>query len=203
MNFNSIFILIISLSFLSSCQPSNEELMDEAYGLCKQEKYDQAIETYTKVIMRNSKLQLAYYNRGYTYLRIKKYFLALADFNKIIAQQKVGDLVITYNKNGPFANEEAKSQVPYNDVLYQKAQTEYYLDSLKNSFLDFQTLIENNYEEKSNCTLWQGTIFVRIGKTEKGCGYFDKARQLALTDEDRSQADVMITTYCQHKDDSR
>ena len=156
MNLKPILTFISLLLLLASCKESNEQLLDKAYNLSKQKKYDKAIEINTEVIKRNSKLQAAYYNRGFDYMAIKNYPKALADFNKVIALQSHGDFTITYNQNSPLAGEEARTQIPYNDALYQRAQVKFYMDSLKSSFLDFQTLIDNNYEEKSNCIIWQG-----------------------------------------------
>jgi tetratricopeptide (TPR) repeat protein len=196
MSLKLISITIASLYLLTSCKQTNEQLLDKAYNLNKQKKYDKAIDIYDEVINRNSKLQLAYYNRGFAYLQTKKYDKALADFNKVIALQAHGDIIITYNKDMPYADEETRSQVPYDDALYQRAQVKYFMDSLKSSFLDFQTLIDKNYEEKSNCILWQGTIYIRSGKKDKACSYFDNAKQVALTDDDRNEANEMIKTYC-------
>ncbi|MFN8291882.1 MAG: tetratricopeptide repeat protein [Chitinophagaceae bacterium] len=177
--------------------------MDKAYNLSKEKKYDKAIEVYNKVIKNNSKLQLAYYNRGFAYLGTKTYEKALWDFNKVMALQTHGSFIMTYNQDSPFADEEAKAQVPYNDALYQRAQVKYFMDSLKSSFIDFQTLVDNNYEEKSNCILWQGTIYVRIDKKDKGCEYFNKAKQIALTENDRNEAETMMKTYCRQTNNNR
>lgn len=177
--------------------------MDKAYNLSKQKKYDKAIEVYNKVIKSNNKLQLAYYNRGFAYLGTKNYDKALWDFNKVMALQTYGSFIMTYDQDSPFADEEAKAQVSYNDALYQRAQVKYFMDSLKSSFIDFQTLVDNSYEEKSNCVLWQGTIYVRNGKIDKACEYFNKAKQFALTDDDRNEADKMLKTYCGQTNNNR
>ena len=120
-----------------------------------------------------------------------------------MAFQTHGDFIITYNQDVPFADEEARTQVSFNDALYQRAQVKYFMDSLKSSFTDFQSLVDNNYDEKSNCVLWQGTIYVRSGKTDKACAYFDKAKQIALTDDDRNEAGEMIKTYCGQTNNNR
>ena len=177
--------------------------MDKAYNLSKQKKFDKAVEAYTDVIKRNSKLQLAYYNRGLAYLATKKYEMALADFNKIMALQTQGDFILTYNKDVPYADEETKAQVSYNDALYQTAQVKYFMGSLKSSFIDFQILVDNNYEEKSNCVLWQGTIYEKSGNTDEACRCFDKAKQFASTEGDRKEADEMIKTYCGQNTNNR
>jgi len=195
MNPKPIFKFITLLFLFASCKESNEQLLDKALNYSKQKKYDKAIETYTEVIKRNNELQLAYYNRGFDYVDIKQYDKALWDFNKVMALQTHGNFIITYNQNSPFSDEEAKAQVPYNDALYQRAQVKFYMDSLKSSFQDFQTLINSNYE-KSNCIMWQGTLWIKDGKTDKACEYFEKAKLLAQTDNDKHEANEMIKTYC-------
>lgn len=201
MSLKTIFTFI-TLLFLTSCKESNEQLIEKAIKLGKQGKYEKAIEIYTKVINRNSKLQIAYYNRGFEYLATKNYSKALADFNKVMALQSYGNIRITYNQNSSLSNEEIRAQVPYHDALYQRAQVKFHMDSLKSSFLDFQTLIDNNYEEKSNCISWQGTIWIRDGKKDKACEYFAKSKQFALTKDDRQEADEMIKTYCEAINDN-
>ena len=64
------------------------------------------------------------------------------------------------------------------------------------SFKDFQILVNSNYNEKSNCILWQGTLWIKGGKPDKGCEYFKKAKEIALTQDDRQEADRMINSYC-------
>ena len=182
--------------FLNSCKQSDDDLFDKAYSLTKEKKFDDAIKVYDELIHRNNKLQLAFYNRGFCYLNTQKYFNALADFNKVMDMQTFGDYTLSYNKDMPYATEEMKASVPYNDALYQRAQVKFLMDSLRSSFIDFQTLVNNNYSEKSNCILWQGTIYVKSGKTDKACDYFNNAKQVAITNDDKNDADKMIKTYC-------
>ena len=203
MNIKRIFYLITFLGLCASCKETNEQRLDKRNKLSKEKNYDKAIEVYNTVIKNNSKLQLAYYNRGITYLGLKKYNKALWDFNKVMALQTHGDFIIIDNQDSPFANEEARTQVPYNDALYQRAQVKYFMDSLKSSFMDFQILVDNNYEEKSNCVLWQGALFIRGGKTAKACEYFEKAKQLAVTANDRDEASNMLKTHCKELNNNR
>lgn len=196
MNSKSILSILTFLFFCVSCRQTNEQLLDEAYNLSRQKKYDKAIEVYTRVIKRNSKLQLAYYNRGFAYVAIKEYDKALGDFNRVMELQSHGNFIITYNQNSPLADEEARTQVPYDDALYQRVQVKYFMDSLKSAFIDFQLLVDRGYEEKSNCMLWQGTIYLRDGKTDKGCEYLHKAKRVAVTENDKSEANKMLQTYC-------
>jgi tetratricopeptide (TPR) repeat protein len=178
-------------------------LINQGISLAKKKNYKEAIKLYTKVINRNGKIQLAYYDRGFCFIALKNYSLALRDFNKVISLQTYGDYVLTENPNTPFASDEARMQVACNDALYQRAQVKFYMDSLKSSFQDFQMLINDNYEQKSNCIVWQGTIWVRNGDKDKACEYFQKAKATATTGEDKKEADDFIKDYCQATNNNR
>lgn len=195
-NTNIKFLCIIVALFLFACMQTNDQLINEGQRLIQQEKYEDAIAIYTRVIMRNNKLQNAYYGRGIAYASLKQYGKALWDFNKTISLQFHDGFMITYNKDFPFATKEAKAPISYYDVLYQRAQVRLNMNSLDSSFNDFQILIANNYSEKSNCLLWQGTIYFKSGQSDKACAYFEDAKAAATTREDSTDADDMIKRYC-------
>ena len=195
----SVFISLIFFFLITSCKQSNETLLNKANELDKKGKHDQAIDIYTKIIKRDTRLQLAYFNRGLTYLKTKNYDKALADFNKIMSlHPNSGGLIYTPNPNSPFANEVDRMWVPYNDALLEGAIAKYYMDSIKSSFNDFQALIDINYQ-KSNSILWQGMLWIKNGKNDKACETFMTAKQFALTNFDKHNADNMINSYCQKK----
>jgi tetratricopeptide (TPR) repeat protein len=202
MNFKILFTFFLLIAF-TSCKQTNEQLFDEAYRLTKDKQFESAINIYNELILRNNKFQLAYFNRGHCYSALRQYASALADFNRVMNLQKHGDIIITLNKDTPYADEEAKAQVQYNDALYQRAQVNYHMDSLRSAFLDFKVLIDNNYSEKSNCLVWQGTIWVRDGKNEKACESFQKAKAVAITLEDSQEADDYIKEYCLQTNNNR
>ena len=192
-------ICIVSVAIIAaSCKQTNADLINRGVALAKQKKYKEAINLYTKVINRNDKIQLAYYDRGFSFIAIKNYSLALRDFNKVLSLQTIGDFVYTENPNTSFASDEARMQVPYNDALYQRAQIKFYMDSLRSAFKDFQTLVNSDYQ-KSNCLAWQGTIWIRNGNKDKACEYFERAKQTASSEEDKQDANDFIKTYCQNK----
>ena len=197
------FLYTILLSIiLVSCKQTNEELVNEGVHLAKQKKYKEAIKFYTKAINQNNKLQLAYYDRGFSFTGLKDYPNALNDFNKVLSLQTHGDFIFTENPNSPFASEEARMQVPYNDALYQRALVKYYMDSIESSFHDFQKLINENYE-KSNCLLWQGSLLIKNGNTKKACECFENAKQFAINNDDTLQANEMIKIHCTETNNNR
>jgi len=99
MNCKPFLYFILASSIFFACTPSNEELLDKAYKLGKQQKYDEAIKIYAQIISRNNQIQLAYYNRGIDYLAQKSYQQAFNDFNRVLSLQTVGDFHIRYNEN--------------------------------------------------------------------------------------------------------
>jgi tetratricopeptide (TPR) repeat protein len=110
---------------------------------------------------------------------------------------------MTFTKESPFADETDRAQVPYFDALYQRAHIEYAMDSLKKAFKDFQTLVDNDYEFKSNCLIWQGTIYLRIGNNNKACSKFTEAKFAARTEQDMLDVKEMIVEYCDSTDNNR
>jgi tetratricopeptide (TPR) repeat protein len=170
--------------------------LDKANQFRKQKNYEKAIETYSKVIKRTPRLQSAYFGRGLTYFKTKKYSKALYDFDKVIQLQTIGGYIFSFNKDMPHASDEIRAQVPHFDVLYQRAQAKFYMDSLESSFNDFQILVENSSQMKSNSLLWQGIIYVKTGEMDLACELFRAAGNCASSDQDKSESLKMISTYC-------
>jgi len=196
MRIKSFIYISLSSIFFISCKLTNEELINEGVRLADHKKYKEAIKVYTKAIKRNHKLQLAYYDRGFCFKELKDYSNALRDFNRVIDLQTYGDFIFIENPNTPFASEEAKMQVSYDDALYQRAQVKFFMDSLRSAFHDFQILIDKSYELRSNCILWQGAILINENKKDNACEYFGKAKQLASSENEKREADEMIKTHC-------
>jgi tetratricopeptide (TPR) repeat protein len=180
---------------LVSCKETKDDMINRAVKLKKEGKCKEAIEINSKLITNNYKLQVPYYNRGLCYLEMKDYPKALADFNKIMSLQTVGNVIIIYNPDVPDASDEAKYQVPYDDALYARAQVLYGMDSIEHSYRDFDRLVYKSYE-KSNCLLWQGIIWVRSGNNENACVKFNKAKEAATNESDQKEAETFIRDHC-------
>lgn len=195
MRLKLIFFSLPLFFLVVSCNQTNEQLLHRANAYANESKHDKAIDIYTTVIKRNSKLQVAWYNRALAYQAIKKYDLALADLNKLTTLIPHEGYTAIININSPYADEETRGQVPYDDVLYQLAQVKFYVDSLESSFSDFQLLIGNNYK-KCSCLLWQGAILVKRGETDSACTVFKSAKQFAVSNVEKQQSNEMTTVYC-------
>jgi tetratricopeptide (TPR) repeat protein len=140
------YILAIIAIYLFGCQEINEQVIHEGNLLLDQGNDSGAIKEFSKVIARNKKLQVAYYDRSLCYTDLKEYALALKDLNIIFALQGDGPFSFVMNPNSPFATEEDKSQVQTMTVLFERAKVKFLMDSLKSSFIDFQTCLDNQYQ---------------------------------------------------------
>ncbi len=151
---------------------------------------------YTKVINRNSKIQLAWYNRGICLADLNNYSLALRDFDKVITLKTPGGHLMELNTGAaPILGDEARYQVPFDDALYQRATAKTEIDSLESAFNDFQLLIERNYK-KSNCSAWQGLLYVEVSDSLKACDCFQKAKNFADNNFDKVKAEELLRKYC-------
>ncbi|MGB4843502.1 MAG: tetratricopeptide repeat protein [Ferruginibacter sp.] len=198
MNIKIILSIFLCFSLLSSCKKTTEQLFDEAYSLTKKGKLDKAIKIYSDLIKQNDKLQSAYYNRGYCYYSEKEYSKALQDFETLINLQTLGGgkIIFSLNSDSPFASEEAKYQVPYFDAVYQRAQVYSFLDKNEESFQDFKYLVDNNYEEKSNCFFWLGSLVLNKGDTVRACDYLTKSKETANRKDVLEAVEKMINECC-------
>lgn len=193
-----VLLLLLCIS-AASCRLSNDQLLEKGNRLSRKGKFEEAIKVYSSLIKRSFKLQKPYYNRGLAYTELKQYDKALQDFNTIMQRHRQGDFIINYNADLPFADEETRFQVQYEDALYQRAIVKYEMDSLLSSFDDFRWLIAQVYEEKSNCLLWLGDIYLRYGKNAKACASFEEALLCAKTDDEKKEANQMIEGNCKEK----
>jgi Flp pilus assembly protein TadD len=62
------------------------ELHTRGRELLAQEKFAEAIKVLSEAVRLDPELTLAYNARGFAYLRLKRYSLAMADFNRALRQ---------------------------------------------------------------------------------------------------------------------
>jgi tetratricopeptide (TPR) repeat protein len=181
MNFKIFPGLFICLTVIFSCKETNKNLLDKAYKLSQNKKAKEAIDVYSKIIQRDSTIQVAYYNRGLCYFEVDAFDKAINDFNKVISLQPKESIVFIPNRNSQFISDADRLKVSYLEALFQRAQVEYFMDSLKSSFIDFKACIDNGFELTNECYRWLGIIYIDSGLKEKGCESFNKALILGDT----------------------
>jgi tetratricopeptide (TPR) repeat protein len=176
----------------TSCRPSIKQLFLEADNYYKADQYEKALDVCEKIIKKDSTNQLAYYYRGKCYFYLDKNKEALADFNKILSLQPVPNgLTFRLNRNLPYISDKERYKVYYEEALFERAMTEYYMDSFKNAFHDFRDCIGLGYEPKSDCYRYLGIIYIDYRQNDKGCEMLKKA---AL--EGDTAATTLIGKYC-------
>jgi tetratricopeptide (TPR) repeat protein len=185
---NYLLALTALLSF--GCKQTNDQLNGEGVRLYNQGNDLDAIKYFSRVIEQNNKLQIAFYNRSLCYSDLKRYALALNDLNQIRALQGDGPQLIFSNLGSRFASEENRDQVPVMTVLFERAKVKFFMDSLKSSFIDFRTCLDNQYEINKS-RLWLGTIYIRTGNKAKGCDLYQQAKNFG-----DDEAGNLIKTNC-------
>ncbi len=195
MRINQI-ISVFFLFLLVSCSPTTEELYIKAEKFQEQKKYKEAIEVYTKISKRNSKFQDAIFNKGYCYFLDSNYTKAL-DYYEYLLRKKgvdVKDNGVTIQNVNLLENQEVRDhEVSLGEIFYHIGISKYQIDSLYSSNRYLQLAINEKYEG-ANCYLWQGLIWIRTGKPDKGCDLFYKSKSLGESDADR-----LLKAYCQSK----
>lgn len=124
-------------------------------------------------------------NRNWLIFTGDEHELALKDFNKILSGKSISETTA----------EEDKTNVSYHDALFQRAIVRFSMDSVQNSYRDFQTLIDANYK-KVFCIIWQADIWHTTGNDEKACRFLQRARRLATSEEEIKAVAGMTKELC-------
>src|SRR5690349_7427300 len=94
--FISIFIFLFSLCSCNEKRETVSSLIDKGVDHANENKFDEAIQYYSKAIKLNPQIQLSYYDRGIAYTAIKDYPKAFKDFNTILNLKTTNDVIIEY-----------------------------------------------------------------------------------------------------------
>jgi tetratricopeptide (TPR) repeat protein len=166
---------LLSIS-LWSCKPDIDQLFTEAKQFSNNGQYEKAIEVYNKILGRDSLNQLAYFNRGRCYYFLERNKEAVSDYNKVIILQPPSDgqIEFRWNRGSPFAPKEGRYKVYYEEAVFERAVTEYQMDSAKKAFTDFQVCLDIGYE-KTVCKRYIGCLYIAYQKKEKGCSLLKEA----------------------------
>jgi tetratricopeptide (TPR) repeat protein len=176
MNSKILITISLILILLCSCKQSIKQLFGQGQYYEQRENYKDAIKIYNEIIDRDSNIQLAYFNRGMCFAYLDQNINAIRDFDKVMAMQPVpSGLVMRLNRDLPFLPDEERWKVPYEEALYERAESEYFMDSLKSAFVDFRNALSLGYDPKSKCYRWLGIIYWETGNKEKGCEFLQRA----------------------------
>lgn len=93
-----LILLILACLNVSAGAESEKTLFDDGVRLFKQEKYEQALKAFTRLIELNPQHADAYKNRGVTYMKQEKFDEAISDFQK--AKQLFPELRGLYSNLG-------------------------------------------------------------------------------------------------------
>ena len=143
--------------------------------------YIGAIKDFKKVLSIDSDNTLALFNIGKTYCNLKKYKLAIQFYNKAFdtkgkAFDTNGETVYIDLVDNKFVDLGYKNDVKKGDIFYERGIAYYNFNDLKNSFNDFKSCIQQNYNVKESY-YWIGCIYLDVKKNDKACECFYKAKE--------------------------
>lgn len=144
-----IFFTLIAIVLISGCSTSKENYLSQGETYLSEKKYEQALDAFSKAIMGDESLQLAYRGSGIASLKLEQYeksvdyfTRALKESNGIIgeteldlsyylayAQEKSGDYsgaIETYNNILGFDKKESKAADNIKKVEKLKRKTEWF-----------------------------------------------------------------------------
>jgi len=158
---NLIYILSISLLFISCDFKTAEEYYDLAYELEEQGKFKEAIELLDKAIEKKPEFRPGLLQRGYCKIQIENDLGAIRDFKKILSFDKDNTLAL-YNIG----------VCHYNLKNYEKSIQSFTLalnskGSKPNSQIQVELVLPGEVDNDSNYTLYDNEI-----RFDRGSAYF-------------------------------
>lgn len=131
-------VLLVAVTSLS-CKQSEESLFNQAVALDKSGKYFDAINTYSQVLKRNPKNEMALYNRALCWHELDSNRIALEDLTMLIDSKPNSGFESRTNPLWDKSNN--RWTVFTSEALFQRAVILYNIDSLRKAFSDFSACV--------------------------------------------------------------
>lgn len=105
--------------------------------------YEKAIENYKIVIQKSPDNELALFNMGLNYIRLGEHRNAVTAFTQAVTDKsgKPKMQLLVLDEKGNYA----PFQVSYSEILFERGNVLYTLESYDSAYYDFKHCIENNY----------------------------------------------------------
>ncbi len=182
-------ILLTFIWALPGFAATEKELFEKGVALLKAEKYQQAVETFTKVIEILPNAADAYKNRGVAYMKQKRYDLAVADFLKTLEIQP--ELKGIYSNMGVaryYQRDYAKAIENYNQEL-EKSPGSYFtyfnraicwseLKQYDKSLADVNKTLEI-VPDLYPAICMKGDLYVKMGQMDKAKQSYEQAIEVS------------------------
>jgi tetratricopeptide (TPR) repeat protein len=151
---------------------ANKSALDDDLG---------AIEDFKKILLIDPDNTLALFNIGKMYCNLKEYKLSIEFYNKAFdtkgkAIDTNGNTIYSDLVDNKFVDLGYKYDVKGGDIFYERGIAYYNFNDLKNSFNDFKSCIQQNYNVKESY-YWIGCIYLDVKKNDKACECFYKAKE--------------------------
>lgn len=187
------FFLVFSLLF-SSCTSSNSKLFDGAIDLMTKNQFEKASTTFSNVIKKDTTFEAAYLYRGLCLFQLKKYQLALDDFNYLIQRHPPESLrksPVSQRVYGDINH----TRLEFVDPYFQRAVTRYFMDSLNSAKTDFEFVLKQS-NRVSVCRNYLANIYYLQGDLSNACNQINLIENSKTSDKDL-EIEKLKKLYCQ------
>jgi tetratricopeptide (TPR) repeat protein len=131
----------------------------------------ESLEYFSKAASIEPQNPYPYTYRAESYMQLKKYNEALADYNTAY------DFVTGSGGQFPVFRIRGHNDVDLYSLLANRGIAYYFLDDYKAAFNDFSNCIDQN-KYLDLCYYWRACVYLDLGATDKGCADLQKAVEL-------------------------
>ena len=194
MNRHCIIILIFSVLFFG-CTSSTSSLFDKAIDLMATQHYEKASTIFSGAIKKDSTYEADYLYRGLCFQQIKKYQLALNDFDYLIERHSPKSFSINKVSQRVYGNKDS-TRLEFIDAYFQRAVTRYFMDSLDSAKIDFEFVLTQS-NRISKCRNYLADIYYQQGNLSEACNQIELINNIKTSEMDSLQIEKLKKIYCQ------
>lgn len=182
------FLVLIFIVFIISCNQNKEEITEKGLELLEDEKYQEAIDQFNKLIEIDENDTNAYYHRGMSYFYQNLSHRAILDFDKVITLNK--NAINSYYFKG-ICNADLKKYIEAIQDLsvyieniqdnkfayFYRAASYVEINEYENALIDYFKVIEldSSYAEAYYMI---GQIKYGLKIKDEGCAYIAQAMEI-------------------------
>jgi tetratricopeptide (TPR) repeat protein len=186
--------LVVFLLLFSSCTSSTSKLFDHAIDLMTRNQFEEASTTFSNIIKKDTTFEAARLYRGLCLFQLKKYQLALDDFNYLIQQHPQESLLKNPVSQRVYGNRN-HTRLEFFDPYFQRAVTRYFMDSLIFAKTDFEFVLKQS-NRVSICRNYLANIYYLQGDLSNACNQI-KLIENSKTSEKDLEIEKLKKLYCQ------
>jgi tetratricopeptide (TPR) repeat protein len=192
---NRLYLITFILYAFFGCTNSPSTLFDKAIDLMATEHYEEASTSFSAAIKTDSTYEAAYLYRGLCFQQLKKYQLALNDFNYLIQRHSQKSLLINQASQRIYGDKN-HTRLEFIDPYFQRGVTRYFMDSLNSAKTDFEFVLTKS-NRISKCRNYLADIYYQQGNLSDACNQIELIENAKTSEMDSLQIEKLKKNYCQ------